>query len=385
MVPWVACRLLGVALPNGIVALLAGLGILGAAFLLSWAVEVAELDVPPAVAVSLLALVAVLPEYAVDATFAWKAASEPAQAGYAIANMTGGNRLLLGIGWSTLVFLAWARFRDREIRLPASAGLDVAVLFAASLYALVPVARGHLSLFDTAVMVSMYVFYVVGAARGSSSDHEGEELVGPAALLGRLRPAGRRVAVLALFFGAAGVIALSAEPFADSLVHTGLQLGIDEFLLVQWVAPLASEAPEFVVAWLLVLRARQSRGMMTLVSSKVNQWTLLVGTLPLVTSIAAKSPSILPFDTRQREEVLLTAAQSIFGVVLLSDLRITRAQAVLLASLFVVQFAVPGTTGRFFFALAYLGAALVILLVRPTARQGLARSFHVAWQAVRGG
>ena len=384
-VPWVACRLMGVELPDGTVALLSGLGILGAAFLLSWAVEVAELDVPQAVAVSVLALVAVLPEYAVDATFAWKAAYDPTQAGYAIANMTGGNRLLLGLGWSVLVFLAWARFKQKEITLPTSAGLDVAVLFAASFYALVPVARGHLSLVDTAVMGAFYIFYVIGAARGASEESEGEDhLVGPAALLGMLRPNARRLGVVLLFVWAAGAIGLCAEPFAESLVHTGLQLGIDEFLLVQWVAPLASEAPEFVVASLLVLRAQQSKGMMTLVSSKVNQWTLLVGTLPLVTSISAGMPSPLPFDTRQQEEVLLTAAQSIFGVVILADLSFTRAQAILLASLFLLQMAIPGTTGRFVFAIAYLIGAVIILIARPKARQGLASSFQIAWRAVRG-
>src|SRR5689334_5334370 len=104
---WVGALLLGLH-PNELaVAALSGTAILGAAFLLSWGVEVAEMDLPTALAVSILALIAVLPEYAVDATFAWKAAHDPTQAGYAIANMTGGNRLVLGIGWPVLVFLAW--------------------------------------------------------------------------------------------------------------------------------------------------------------------------------------------------------------------------------------------------------------------------------------
>lgn len=49
---------------------------------------------------------------------------------------------------------------------------------------------------------------------------------------------------------AAVVILLSAEQFADGLVQTGEQLGISPFFLVQWVAPLASEAPELLVAGL---------------------------------------------------------------------------------------------------------------------------------------
>ena len=55
-------------------ALVFGMAIVGAAFLLSWAAEVLQLDVSQGLALGLLALIAVLPEYIVDVTFAWKAA-----------------------------------------------------------------------------------------------------------------------------------------------------------------------------------------------------------------------------------------------------------------------------------------------------------------------
>jgi hypothetical protein len=42
---------------------------------------------PKSLALALLALIAILPEYIVDATFAWLAAEDPAYAGYAVANM----------------------------------------------------------------------------------------------------------------------------------------------------------------------------------------------------------------------------------------------------------------------------------------------------------
>src|SRR5436190_1012723 len=48
------------------VALLGGLAILGASLLLSWAGEVAQLDISQALALAFLAFVAVLPEYSVD-------------------------------------------------------------------------------------------------------------------------------------------------------------------------------------------------------------------------------------------------------------------------------------------------------------------------------
>ena len=56
---------------------------------------------------------------------------------------------------------------------------------------------------------------------------------------------------------------------------------------MQWLGPIASESPEFLVALLFAWRADAGAGLRTLVSSKVNQWTLLVGTLSLVYSVAS--------------------------------------------------------------------------------------------------
>ena len=93
-----------------------------------------------------------------------------------------------------------------------------------------------------------------------SESHE-VELVGPAALIDReFRDTGRRLWALGLFVFAAYAIFISAEPFAESLVEIGRGRAIDEFLLVQWVAPLASESPEFLIAILFALRMRGSVG-----------------------------------------------------------------------------------------------------------------------------
>ena len=81
--------------------------ILGSAFLLAWAAEVLQLDISQGLALTVLALIAVLPEYAVDFAFAYKAGKDPEKyAPLALANMTGSNRLLIGVGWSLVVLLA---------------------------------------------------------------------------------------------------------------------------------------------------------------------------------------------------------------------------------------------------------------------------------------
>lgn len=378
-VPWLGSLLTGHPLGDTLTAAFAGVSILGAAFLLSWACEVAELDVPQALAVSVLALVAVLPEYAVDATFAWKAAHDEAYAGYAIANMTGGNRLILGIGWSLLAFLGWMRTRRATIALPRDMGADITILLFATVYALVPVWRGSLTLWDTAVYLVLYVLYLVASARGE--EHE-VDLVGPAQLLEGLGTAKRRLAVVALFVWAASVIFVSAEPFAEALVHTGKALGIDEFVLVQWVAPLASESPEIVVAVLLVWRGNRATGLRALVSSNVNQWTLLVGTLSVVYSVSAGRPAALPLDDRQSSEVLLTAAMCLFGIATLADLRFVLWQALVLTGLFLVGVVLPES--HLVVGLVYIGLAVGVFVFERGTRNGLVSAFRTFWGLLRG-
>ena len=103
-------------------------------------------------------------------------------------------------------------------------------------------------------LLAFFGWYLVRVAR----DDGGEEhdLVGPAARIAHLPAWQRRPLVIAMFVGAGLVILASAEPFAEALVGSGAALGVDQFLLVQWLAPLASEAPEFIVAILFAVRGK---------------------------------------------------------------------------------------------------------------------------------
>jgi cation:H+ antiporter len=319
--------------------LLFGASVVAAAFAMSWAAEAAERDIPRALSLVVVALLAVLPEYAVDIVFAWKAGQDPAFAPYAVANMTGSNRLLLGVGWSTVALLAWVSRRRTLIALDRGGAVAVGFLAAATLYSFTLVLRREIGLVDSVLLALLFAGYAIWAARSGTEE---PELVGPAATIGALSTVTRRIVVLALFAFAGATIGLAAEPFAEGLVHTGRLLGIDEFLLVQWLAPLASESPEFLVAAVLALRGRATVAFALLLSAKINQWTLLVGSLPVAYSIGAGHPAALPFDERQTAEVLLTAAQSLFGVAILASLTFTLGEAGLLAALFGAQLVVGG-------------------------------------------
>jgi cation:H+ antiporter len=329
----------GVEAPVPVATVAFGLGIVGAAFAMSWAAEAAEHDIPRALALTVVALLAVLPEYAVDIIFAYKAGSDPTFAPYAAANMTGSNRLLLGLGWPTVTVVAWLVGGRRVLRLERDAALALLFLAVATVYSFSLPLKASVSALDSLVLIGLFGVYVVLAARQGGEE---PELVGPAATIGRLPAGARRLTIMALFAFAGLTIGASAEPFAEGLVRTGQALHIDEFLLVQWLAPLASETPEFLVAILLTMRGKAAAAMGLLLSAKVNQWTLLVGSLALAYSLGAGQPAALPLDARQVSEVLLTAAQSFFGLAVLANRVFTLRDAVFLAGLFAAQLILGG-------------------------------------------
>jgi cation:H+ antiporter len=352
--------------PSAVLSLvLFGAAVVAASFVLAWAAEAAQVDISGGLAIAILAVIAVLPEYAVDLYFAHKAGSDPSYVAFAAANMTGSNRLLLGLGWSLVVLigLVIARRRTgrtvRELVLESGYRVELGFLAIASLVAFTIPATGRISLLLGFALLGFFVFYLW---RVSQAEAEEPDLVGPAATIGALPQRPRRVLVVVLFVFAALVIVASAEPFAQGLIATGRQLGIDEFLLVQWLAPLASEAPEFIVAILFAVRGKAGDAIGTLISSKVNQWTLLVGSLPVAYLIGGGGAGGLALDSRQVEEFLLTATQALLGVAALLALRFPRWAAMTLLGLFAVQFALPGQTARYVLSGIYLVIALVALV-----------------------
>lgn len=312
-----------------------GLAIVSSAFLLAWAAEASETEIAQGLAVAFVALIAVLPEYAVSMSFAWKAGQDPAYAPFAVANMTGANRLLIGAAWPLIFFLFWLKNRGRDLRLERSYSIDVIALGMATLWSFTLMARGSITLIDTVIFAAIFIGYVSIIMRAPSEE---PELLGPARIIGGMRRGPRRWAIAGLFIVSAVAILACAEPFAEGLIHSGTTLGIDEFTLVQWLAPFASEAPEFLVASILAWRGRAGVAMGALLSSKVNQWTLLIGGLPLIYAISSGSLQPLPLDSREVEELYLTAAQSAFAVAVLVSLSLGGREAILLLAVFAVQF-----------------------------------------------
>lgn len=384
------------ALPTVGVIVLSGASVLGAAFILTWGAETAEKDVPREFAIAVLAVIAVAPEYAVDALYAWEAGVDPGSpasqnaANLAVANMTGANRILIGLGWAGIALFAIYRayttgdeaverrdgFMADALQLDPRVGTEILFLGAATLYAFFIPFGGGIGGVDALVLVGLYLGYIYLVLQGDES-HEM-----PVGVPRYLQSFGRRrriVTVLLFFTYAAIIILIAVKPFAKGLEALGPRLGVSSFFMIQWVAPLASESPEFIATAYLVTKARSTAAYTTLISSKLNQWTLLIGTLVIVYSLSLGFYDVLSFNQKQAGEIWLTAAQSFFAVALLLDLEISIREALALLVLFALQFLpfFQDYEGLLLFSILYIVLGLGLLFTR---RYHLPTIVHAARQ-----
>jgi cation:H+ antiporter len=306
-----------------------------------------------------VALVAVLPEYVIEIYFAFTGHVE-----FVTASLTGATRLLLSVavGMPAVVLLIRGARGRAQARLPvvelaAGRRVDLAIIAAASLYAPLIVVRGHLAWPDALVLIGLYVLYL---RRISTGDPEPPHLVGVAAELGRLSKRQRVRWVLGTMAFSAVAVLITAEPFADATLMTGQAVGLSPYLLVQWLVPLATEAPELVVAYLLVRHDRPGQAVAVLLSSAVSQWTLAFGTLPLA-YLAGAGDGPLVLMHRESIEVLLTMGQGFVAVATLVTLRVQHRDAVLMIGLFALQVALPSTLVRAALTVVYIVVAVDIL------------------------
>jgi cation:H+ antiporter len=372
---WVIIHFAGAHPAPHLEALSSGVAIFGAAFMLSWAAELAQKDIPQALAIALLALIAVLPEYAVDMYFAWSAGKDPQYTSYAMANMTGANRLLIGVGWAAVVLTVWLKTGKKSIQLEPEHRIEIFYLGLATIYSFVIPFKARLDLLDAAVFITIFGFYMRAACKAS---HVEPEFEGPPAMIEHWGEGPRRIMTVLFFLFSGFTIFIAAEPFAEGLLATGRTFGIEEFILVQWLAPLASESPEFIVAILFALRGQPGTSMGALLSSKVNQWTLLIGMLPVVFAVSAGRFGPMVLDQRQIEEMFLTAAQSLFAVAVLANLSFTLVEATIVFLLFSTQLFFPDPQFRFYYSIFYVLLAFGLVIIKKDVRNGLCGLFSRA-------
>jgi len=333
-------------------ALWAAPAILLAAMLIAWAAESAQFFVAQGFALAILAWLQTLPEFAVEAVLAWRQ-----QVPLLLANLTGALRLLTGLGWP-LIYCTAAVFHRlkykralKEIQLEKEHCVEVVGLLVPLIYVTVIWAKASLNLFDAAVLVLIYVAYLMILSKMPPQEHEGiEELDRIPRMVVKSSPRVRNLLIFALFAGGGGLIYYAAEPFLGSLLAVSAMLGIPSFVFVQWVAPFVSEFPEKVSAfyWAKTID-RAPMALMNMVSSNINQWTLLTAMLVVVYSMSKGAPSTIYFDSQQELELLMTIGQSLVGMIFLVNMALNWWEAGALFTLWFLQFLLspvqPSATG----------------------------------------
>jgi cation:H+ antiporter len=323
--------------------------IVASSFMIAWAAESAQFFISQGLSLAILAWVQTLPEFAVEAVIAWEAPRTPHGIALVSANFTGAVRLLVGLGWPMIYAVAALFHRKkyrtalRGIRLEPEHSVEVVSLLPPILYFVFIAGKGSLSVWDSLVLLVMYGVYMFILNRIPPKELEGAgEEEWPIRNIVVMKPLRRNLTIASLFVGGAVAIYFTAEPFLHSLLALALSMGVSQFVFVQWVAPFLSEFPEKLSAFYW---ARKITGapmaLMNMVSSNINQWTMLAAMIPVVYAFSARHAAPIPFDTEQRLELFLTIAQSAFGLCILVNMAFAWHEALVLFVLWIVQFFVP--------------------------------------------
>ena len=233
--------------------------VLFSAFLVSWGAEAAQFLVSQGLALAMLAWLQTLPEFAVEAVIAWEAGRDPTKHHLAIANFTGSIRLLVGLGWPLVYFVAafFARRTGKRktwvaITFDDEHSIEIMGLLPPLLWFTVVWWKGSLGLLDAAILTLCYAAYLVALLRIPPRKGDVEEMEDlPAVSKWALAqgPGRRGWAITGIFVVGGAILLVSAHAFVESMLALAITVGVSPFVFVQWVAPFLSEFPEKLSAF----------------------------------------------------------------------------------------------------------------------------------------
>jgi cation:H+ antiporter len=324
--------------------------IIFSALIIGWAAEAAQFLLSQGLALAILAWLQTLPEFAVEAVIAWEAGADPEKVHLITANFTGSLRLLVGLAWPMIYFTA-AFFRKKgqgdrrlmNIRLEGEHAIEVMGLLPPIAYFVIILLKGTLTLVDSAILICIYAAYLWILSRIPPQDQEKiEDAAKVPRMILKMKPPLRNLSIIALFLIGGFWLYFVAHPFLYSMLALAAVLGVSNFVFVQWVAPFLSEFPEKVTAfnWARTVR-KAPMGLMNMVSSNINQWTVLVAMIPIVYSFSRGEVSVVNFDHHQKIEIFLTMAQSFLGFLFLANMEFRWYEALGLFGLWITQFFFP--------------------------------------------
>jgi len=335
--------------------------VVAAALLIAWAAEASEFSISKGLALAIVAIVQTIPEYFVEGTIAWKAGKDPLNCTVdcwipnVIANFTGANRLLTGLGWPLIMFTVVVQKRRNGRTGPTSIALrkeqsvELVFMLGSSLYYLFVILRGELSILDSLVLGVTFVGYMWLLFRlPTEKDGQEEVLEGPPRALMEVKSRARRLAaIVGLFVFAALTFIFVTDAFVESIRTIAVSFLVPflgsgaVFFSIQWIAPVLSELPEKVSAfnWARTIRLAPT-ALLNFMSSSVNELTALVALIPIVFVVSSGSVTgTIPIGQHD-VEIFLTMAQSLYACAALLDLEYNVSNATILFALWAVSTAI---------------------------------------------
>jgi cation:H+ antiporter len=266
------------------------------------------------------------------------------------ANFTGSLRLLVGLGWPMIYATAAIFYRKRtkqrlgQVVLENEHAVEIVFLLISIGYFFIVWLKGTLNWGDSIALTVIYLVYLYFLNKiPPQGEEKMEDLDRIPRFILRQRRAMRNAIIGGLFAGGGLILYFSAHPFLESLKAIAVGLGLSTFVFVQWVAPFLSEFPEKVSAFNWARRVTTAPiALMNMVSSNINQWTMLAAMLPIAYALALGRWGTIDFDQHQEVEILMTIGQSLLGAVLLANMRFSWWEAALLFLLWVIQFVLSG-------------------------------------------
>lgn len=364
-----------------------------AALIIAWAAECGQFYISQGLALAVLAWVQTLPEFAVEAAIALEAAEDPAKVHLMTANFTGSLRLFVGLGWPLVYFVAfffsktkkiWDKeFGFWEIVMDDEQSIAVLSLIPTLLYFTFIYFKGTLTWVDGVVLSCIYFFYLWLLSKMPPQEAEGVEDLSrvPRWVMSLPRPQSL-TAIGVLFALGAIMLWFCAHPFLDSMLAIAVTVGMSQFVFVQWVAPFLSEFPEKLSAFQWAKTVKKApMALSNFVSSSINQWTILVATVPFIYAFGLGrlhggfmdfQPII--FDDHQKTEVLLTIVQSYLGFIFLASLTFAFPEALGLFVLWIVQFFVPDVREEIIWVYGGWAAVQTVVMIVQFKKKN---AFHV--------
>ena len=367
-------------LPEILLPILYGFSIFSAALIISWAAESSERDISGSFVIAIIALIAVLPEYAIETVLAYTAGQSyklnnfvfTNRVGYVSANVTGANRLLAGLGWPLIMLINMLK-NNQLLNIKNNNKLELLVLGIGAISMIIASIIKFQPIFISFVLIIIYLIYLFITSKKESTE---SEFIGTSEYLANLPKLTRITTNILLIIFSAVTIFIVSHPFVESLIHIGGKFGIDEYYLIQWLAPLASESPEIIIASLFAMKGRSLESISIILSSQANQMSLLIGSMGAIFSFATSSLISFPLNDTQGVEFLLTSAFALLQISMILWGKFKLQMPVLLLIIFFVQLIITDTSIRAYLSIAIYMFALIYLIlfitknkIQPTKKQ----------------